>query len=77
MNSHHTAPSGPSPVGTVYDHQVEAFLTVNNPCYSHFPTEMRDAVREYLQRQMDGGDLTQEHLEEYERKAAASCLLGD
>jgi hypothetical protein len=77
MNSLHIEQHRLATGGTISEDHVEAFLTLNSPCYSHFPTEMREAVREYLQRQMDVGDLTREHLEEYQRRAATTILLRD
>jgi hypothetical protein len=61
----------------ISDEQVTAFLGSTNPCYINFPTDMREAAREYLERQMACGDLTHDHLVEFERAARVNAFLGD
>lgn len=61
----------------VSDQQVADFLHATNPCYANLPTEMRDGVREYLQRQADNGELTEHHLNEYSRVASTLRAVED
>lgn len=66
-----------SDTSVIGENHVSAFLAVNSPCCVHFSTELRDAAREFLQRQLDGGDLTQDHLAEYQRAAGLLSFLED
>ena len=61
----------------ISEQQVSDFLQATNPCYANMPTEMRDGVREYLQRQVDNGDLTEVHLNEYSRVASTLRRIED
>ena len=73
------ANSGPIVPGGLHisDQQVTDFLHATNPCYANLPTEMRDGVREYLQRQADTGELTEVHLNEYSRVASTLRRIED
>jgi hypothetical protein len=61
----------------ISDEQVTAFLGSTNPCYVNFPVDMREAAREYLERQMACGDLTHSQLQEFERVATMNAFLCD
>ena len=61
----------------ISDQQVSDFLHATNPCYANLPTDMRDGVRDYLQRQADNGDLTEAHLNEYSRVASTLRCIED
>lgn len=63
-----------SPLHNRHDHvisddHVTDFLTANSHCYGHFSTELRESARDFLQRQLEVGDLTNDHLAEYHRAA--------
>ncbi len=61
----------------IAESHVSAFLGATNPCYINFPTDMRDAAREYLERRLAGGDLTHDHLVEFERAARENAFFCD
>lgn len=61
----------------ISDEQVTAFLGATNPCYINFPTDMREAVREYLERSIANGEVTPAQLIEFQRASHVNNLLGD
>lgn len=74
---HNNAGSPTSHQLHISEQQVVDFLHATNPCYANLPTEMREGVREYLQRQADNGELTEHHLGEYSRLASRLRHLED
>ena len=67
----------PSLDSSISDEHVLDFLQATNPCYAKLPTEFREGVRDYLQRQREDGALTDEHLTEYARLANFNRELWD
>lgn len=61
----------------IAENHVSAFLGSTNPCYVNFPTDMREAAREYLERRLACGELTHDHLIEFERVARENAFFRD
>jgi len=61
----------------ISENHISAFLGATSPCYLHFPTDMREAAREYLERSLACGELTPDNLVEFERIARENALLRD
>lgn len=61
----------------IADNHVSAFLGATSPCYLNFPTDMREAAREYLERSLACGDLTEDNLVEFERIARENAFFRD
>lgn len=59
----------------ISDDHVTDFLTANSPSFGHFSTELRESARDFLQRQLEVGELTNDHLVEYHRAAVGLSPL--
>ena len=62
-------PTAPTIAIQVSDKHVEDFLLATQPCFVHFPAEMRRQVREALQARVERGELTEKHFADFAHHA--------